>query len=448
MHANRFEKEVQGKLEGMQLQPSAPVWAAVEERIRRERRKRRLLFFWLFPLLLLGGLGAYLLSNGEKGNSNATATATPTKRMKANDRRNTVSNAPADQPMSTNPGSAGKETSDQRATDKASSGKEPTFMMPGYVDVNIPALLKSNTQRIKRARAKAQAAGTHTKPDASTLSPGTTTARKAATGDLERADPAPVASSNNTPSNLPATAPAVSDSLTKKTAVTGPLPDTMSKATATELPQPKPHKRRLQWAIEAGGGIAAPVGGGETPLRASSMSAVNASSNSGNSTEAWAAGPSFHVGVLLSLPLKGRLRLQTGLGFERIRLRRESTTFNYANSGATGNPFGGTAGNGSIKTTTAHTLGYLRLPLLLEWRPAARSSLAINSGITLNQLLIKPADNGVRSTTFDFQLGARFRVAKLGRHSLELGPQFSAGLTRFESRQRLLRAGAVLRFSF
>ncbi|RYY63476.1 MAG: hypothetical protein EOO12_12220 [Chitinophagaceae bacterium] len=68
MHANKFERDVQGKLDGMRMTPSAPVWAEVEARIRRERKKRRVFFFWLLvPLLLLGGGAAWWLLRPQQG---------------------------------------------------------------------------------------------------------------------------------------------------------------------------------------------------------------------------------------------------------------------------------------------------------------------------------------------------------------------------------------------
>jgi len=46
---NEFEKQVQQKMEELQLVPSAPVWEKIEEQIRRKKDRRRL-------ILHLGGL--------------------------------------------------------------------------------------------------------------------------------------------------------------------------------------------------------------------------------------------------------------------------------------------------------------------------------------------------------------------------------------------------------
>lgn len=54
MH-DRFEKEVQKKMEELNLVPSAPVWEKIEIEIRPEKKRRRVIFWLFFGLLLLGG---------------------------------------------------------------------------------------------------------------------------------------------------------------------------------------------------------------------------------------------------------------------------------------------------------------------------------------------------------------------------------------------------------
>lgn len=66
MPVNEFERQVQQKMDELQLRPSAEVWEEVERRVRKEK-KRRLLIIWL-PLLalLLGGTGVLLYINKNK----------------------------------------------------------------------------------------------------------------------------------------------------------------------------------------------------------------------------------------------------------------------------------------------------------------------------------------------------------------------------------------------
>ncbi|MBS1669258.1 MAG: outer membrane beta-barrel protein [Bacteroidetes bacterium] len=70
MHENKFEKEVQGKLEELQFTPSDAVWANVDQKINKEKKRRRF-FFWLFffsGLMLLGGVYWYRTQQSNPGN--------------------------------------------------------------------------------------------------------------------------------------------------------------------------------------------------------------------------------------------------------------------------------------------------------------------------------------------------------------------------------------------
>ena len=54
MQEQNFEKQVQLKMEELNLTPSAPVWQKVEKEIRKKKDRRRLIL-WLFLFLLVGG---------------------------------------------------------------------------------------------------------------------------------------------------------------------------------------------------------------------------------------------------------------------------------------------------------------------------------------------------------------------------------------------------------
>lgn len=66
---NEFEKQVQQKMEELNLVPSEPVWQKVELQIRRKKDRRRL-FFWLpLAVLLVGGGLWYAMSESSKTSS-------------------------------------------------------------------------------------------------------------------------------------------------------------------------------------------------------------------------------------------------------------------------------------------------------------------------------------------------------------------------------------------
>ena len=76
MH-DKFEKEVQQKMEELQLTPSAPVWEKIELEIRPEKKRRRI-FFWLFFGVLLagGGLMTYYFAEKDQLPGKQISTAT------------------------------------------------------------------------------------------------------------------------------------------------------------------------------------------------------------------------------------------------------------------------------------------------------------------------------------------------------------------------------------
>jgi hypothetical protein len=63
---NEFEKQVQQKMEELQLVPSAPVWEKIEEQIRRKKDRRRLIL-WLPLLCLFLAAGVWWLNTGDNG---------------------------------------------------------------------------------------------------------------------------------------------------------------------------------------------------------------------------------------------------------------------------------------------------------------------------------------------------------------------------------------------
>jgi hypothetical protein len=66
MPVNEFEKQVQQKMDELQLRPSGEVWEEVEKHIRKDKKRRRVIFwFFIFSAMLAGG-SAWWLASGHK----------------------------------------------------------------------------------------------------------------------------------------------------------------------------------------------------------------------------------------------------------------------------------------------------------------------------------------------------------------------------------------------
>jgi outer membrane protein with beta-barrel domain len=73
MHENKFEKQVQKKMDELQLAPSEAVWKNVDKEINKQKKRRRPVFwlFFFFGLLLLGG-GYFFEMSRKPVNTTAT----------------------------------------------------------------------------------------------------------------------------------------------------------------------------------------------------------------------------------------------------------------------------------------------------------------------------------------------------------------------------------------
>lgn len=66
MPESEFDKQVQQEMEGLRLRPSAAVWENVEKELRRKKRRRYIVFFWLLAGLGLLGYSGYFLTQKGK----------------------------------------------------------------------------------------------------------------------------------------------------------------------------------------------------------------------------------------------------------------------------------------------------------------------------------------------------------------------------------------------
>lgn len=77
MGNDSFENKLEHELNGLQIQPSAAVWHQVEIRIKKEK-KRRMLLWWIFSFsFLLAGTGIWLISENATTNEQKTALNNP-----------------------------------------------------------------------------------------------------------------------------------------------------------------------------------------------------------------------------------------------------------------------------------------------------------------------------------------------------------------------------------
>jgi hypothetical protein len=98
MQENDFEKNIQHRMDELQLYPSAEVWPEVERRIRKEKKRRWFIFWFLFPVLLTGaGVTIYFLTTTNKkiSTSNRDEKQIEKPLVKKNNEKTMVNDQPA-----------------------------------------------------------------------------------------------------------------------------------------------------------------------------------------------------------------------------------------------------------------------------------------------------------------------------------------------------------------
>ena len=137
MRDNEFDKGVQEKMGEFRLQPSTPVWLEVERRIR-ERKRRRILFFWLCMTgLVLAGLGGWWMMNKEDHSSDITLSG------KTNTNSNTTTHSNQD-PVNKNTIEPGQ--------GKGNAGKNEMEVVADKQpqDINNPSLHPQSNKRVSQ----------------------------------------------------------------------------------------------------------------------------------------------------------------------------------------------------------------------------------------------------------------------------------------------------------
>lgn len=91
MPVNDFEKQVQQKMDELQLRPSGEVWTEVEKRIRKEKQRRRfVLWFFITGAILLGGTAWWLNTNDHSSTKTVAQQKTEGSTVSPNDPANTA----------------------------------------------------------------------------------------------------------------------------------------------------------------------------------------------------------------------------------------------------------------------------------------------------------------------------------------------------------------------
>lgn len=443
MSESEFDKQVQREMEGLRLRPSAAVWENVEKELRRKKRRRVLVFFWLLAgISLLGYSGYYFTQKGKSSlaeSSYAPGGATAGKagqpageqstRPPGNPTAGTLPADPGSGGQAVEPSSPMKETTaagtaaDAPAANNTLDNKDPetnagnkTIQQPTSGTSDQFAAISASGD--KRSRTKKTTVRKNQPPAAieGALVSGTRKKNKAkpvveepaakATGteQVSQADQQVAAAPQTAPVSPIVSQDSVKAGADSAVAAIAPAP------AEAKVPQlKKKPSSKIKWSLDLGFGLSGPI---SSPFLIGSANKSNTDPPQQNANFPTSPitppgsfgpvytprsdinpGPSFRVGILGEWAISKRSSIATGLQYlyqsNNIRTGYYTDTSvrfdNYASQPVSVNSL---YRGGSQKTFT-NRYHYLQVPVNFQWQVNAGKKLPIilNAGIAAGYLL-------------------------------------------------------------
>jgi hypothetical protein len=455
MQEQNFEKQVKQKLEELSVAPSAPVWMKVEEQIRQKRSKRRI-FFWIFPLgiLLAGGI-VYSLTR--YNNQPVAVKYQPVKQESAK---------PVNQ-----------FSNQQPATDESKADK--TTIMQGIEIADRAAARQSNPV----------SAGNKTAQNFLLVN-----SRLKTTKQKQETRSSSVKSGEETPSaivnRIDATDETASATIQEKNTKTSVADSTANASPTVTTPQPVEEKpaaenppaaiihpgEKRKWQISAYAAVGLSSLEYATGAREKNANQYNFSPTSPGIGSAVPPpqrvsmpekGLSFQLGVKFMKPVSRRLNVTVGLGYyyastkQKIgQLVAEDSVFrNNFTSPVTVSRYY-RVGSTENYTNSYH---FIEIPVGINWRVNKKIPLDLETGLSIAQMVASNAltydGNGnyyrnnklLYRTHVTFNGALSYRILNIRQHAVYAGPYFKYHLTQLEksnSGQFLFSAGLGISMKF
>jgi hypothetical protein len=434
MH-DRFEKEVQQKMEELQLTPSAPVWEKIELEIRPEKKRRRV-FLWLFFGLLLtgGGWMGYQFLNNSQPAQNDLATQTSIEKDTDPVEKPAVVSTPSEtiilqQNIPTDSGQINLLHGSKQKTGLATGEVKTTNYVArqgSTADKLIGARTKTKTQK------PVQSSSFHSveKIENTTGLPQATSA------------PMPEAAEKNKTNQEKIEKPSVSDTVVRQPQQNVETPKVTDSSVKRKVASTEKWKRK----ITVGAGIS-----GSAEVFSASSVRVAATAQSSPSVNAPVVykpaetknGFSFMTGVSLSKQLNDHFEISFGLQYAYYSTRTNvgngrtnDTTVRYASNNYVADQY--YANNGSLGYTNQFHV--VELPVSISYQPSAKAPVYLSVGAAYGRLI------ATNALTFSNQSNIYFRSNdNFVRNML---PVFGAVQVEFFGKgKRPLRLGPLVQYN-
>jgi hypothetical protein len=482
MQEQNFEKQVQKKLEELNLSPSAPVWKKVEEQIR-EKKDRRRIFFWLIPVVLLGG-GIYLYSVNDKPVEKTGSIGIAKEILRENNNQNSSITTPNNSTTSNDQSTTQKQltpsSSDKQLSEKAITVESP--IQKSAKKYQASTKLTANRERDENKinhdeltsvekKTKEQNETTEIKQETNSINADQKAQNNKQVQKNEKInDINSEKVVNNTPVNnnsvvVDSSANNNTADTTNKTPSPSEIKDSLAVAVANETDtiqkaQAKT-KSRKSWKLSAslaGGssGIATSAFGNLSQGGAASFDALrfyntttSTQMSSGNGPIASARYPSdiknafsFAAGATLNKELSRRLQFSTGLVYHfystSISVGKkvyQADTISRENKSIRVENFYQPSNSGETDTYK-NKYHLIEVPIGVEWQVVKTIPLQLQTGFRIGRLIKTSAlhydgQQGIyyedkelfKRTQVSFYTGIFYRILKINKSSLYIGPK-------------------------
>ncbi|PZR26982.1 MAG: hypothetical protein DI535_12490 [Citrobacter freundii] len=446
MPDSEFDKQVQEELQGLRLRPSAAVWENVEKEIRRKKRRRVAILFWLVAAIGLLGYSGYRLTQRQETTLAANpvpAAGRPEQQPPAS--ASTNSSTPTDkQPAKSNLPNGALQDQDGAVNSRTDHTTESAPSTPSIVDNNKTADKKSNNTNsnfshnispLKQKQQQADITKKHSRNGHSTdprtvivngrtqkQRPGKFPVQKSDSPETEGSlaetngsakDPA-TAVTNNGNEVKPVT-PITTDTETTELHKDSAVAQVEKKDSIAEVKAPVVKKQgktsKIKWALDLAVGASGPI---KSPflLGTEKSNSDRNYSSPANQGGIWGPvppaggfgpvyvprsdikpGPAARIGVLAEFPVSKRISLSTGLQYQyqsnNIRIgyyKDTSLVFsNYASQMVSVRA----VYQGSQQKTFTNRYHYLQVLFNFHWQMnnSKKLPLMLNTGFTAGYLL-------------------------------------------------------------
>jgi hypothetical protein len=458
MQEQNFEKQVKEKMEELSVAPSAPVWMKVEEQIRQKRSRRRI-FFWLFPIgFLLAGLITWSVINNNDNpvvnrNSKVNESISPEKN------NSEKTNAPL---LTT------QSNENQNPPQENKTNQEAVITIMNHTDLNeklpakpankpiLSAQINNRNNSFVKIDKKNNTISTPEKNDV-VLQPDKTLT------DVQRSDN-PVLSNTSSDTII---SPAVA------TLETTQEPLSTEENKIAEIKKPSAKTRWTMSPYLSIGVSSIQYGYGSMDKNVTQFNASPASPGIGSGFPPMQTaaeptnGASIRLGLEFMKPLNKRLNFNAGAGYYYA-----STHIQVGQSVEADTMFG-TNSSRSVMVDQYYRAGkiekytnrfhFIEIPVGINWQVNKKIPLQLETGISIAQLIASNAltfdGSGnyyeniklLYKTQFAFNGALNYRLFSIKEKSFYAGPYFKYHLTQMEknnSGQYLFSAGLGMKLKF